>query len=145
MLAEQKVTDSNSVRGTTKTGRLGLFSFKIAQRRVRNIQRALELGIDFFDTANIYSDGMSEEVTGRALREFARRDEIVIAPGKGSNNQGLSRKHILSAIDASLKRLGRFMSISIRSTASAYMNVSNREDAKVPLSSFVQLKGQSTN
>jgi len=103
------------------------------------------LGIDFFDTANIYSDGMSEEVTGRALREFARRDEIVIAPGKGSNNQGLSRKHILSAIDASLKRLGRFMSISIRSTASAYMNVSNREDAKVPLSSFVQLKGQSTN
>jgi aryl-alcohol dehydrogenase-like predicted oxidoreductase len=76
------------------------------------IQRALELGINFFDTANVYSNGMSEEVTGRALRDFARRDEVVIATkvrfasGKGSNNQGLSRKHILSAIDASLKRLG---------------------------------------
>ena len=76
------------------------------------IQRALELGINFFDTANVYSNGMSEEVTGRALRDFARRDEVVIATkvrfatGKGANNQGLSRKHILSAIDASLKRLG---------------------------------------
>jgi aryl-alcohol dehydrogenase-like predicted oxidoreductase len=77
-----------------------------------HIQRALELGINFFDTANVYSNGMSEEVTGRALRDFARRDEVVIATkvrfptGKGANNQGLSRKHILSAIDASLKRLG---------------------------------------
>jgi 1-deoxyxylulose-5-phosphate synthase len=76
------------------------------------IQRALELGINFFDTANVYSNGMSEEVTGRALRDFARRDEVVIATkvrfatGKGANNQGLSRKHILNAIDASLKRLG---------------------------------------
>ncbi len=76
------------------------------------IQRALELGINFFDTANVYSNGMSEEVTGRALRDFARRDEVVIATkvrfatGKGANNQGLSRKHILSAIDASLNRLG---------------------------------------
>jgi len=76
------------------------------------IQRALELGINFFDTANVYSNGMSEEVTGRALRDFARRDEVVIATkvrfatGGGANNQGLSRKHILSAIDASLKRLG---------------------------------------
>lgn len=76
------------------------------------IQRALELGINFFDTANVYSNGMSEEVTGRALRDFARRDEVVIATkvrfatGKGANNQGLSRKHILSAIDASLQRLG---------------------------------------
>lgn len=76
------------------------------------IQRALELGINFFDTANVYSNGVSEEVTGRALRDFARRDEVVIATkvrfatGKGANNQGLSRKHILNAIDASLKRLG---------------------------------------
>ena len=76
------------------------------------IQRALEMGINFFDTANVYSNGMSEEVTGRALRDFARRDEVVIATkvrfatGKGANNQGLSRKHILSAIEASLKRLG---------------------------------------
>jgi aryl-alcohol dehydrogenase-like predicted oxidoreductase len=76
------------------------------------IQRALEMGINFFDTANVYSNGMSEEVTGRALRDFARRDEVVIATkvrfpmGKGPNDYGLSRKHILSAIDASLKRLG---------------------------------------
>jgi 1-deoxyxylulose-5-phosphate synthase len=75
------------------------------------IQRALELGINFFDTADVYSNGMSEEVTGRALRDFTRRDEVVIATkvrfpmGEGPNDQGLSRKHILSSIDASLKRL----------------------------------------
>jgi aryl-alcohol dehydrogenase-like predicted oxidoreductase len=76
------------------------------------IQRALELGINFFDTADVYSQGASEEVTGRALRDFARREEVVIATkvrfamGPGPNDQGLSRKHILSSIDASLKRLG---------------------------------------
>ena len=76
------------------------------------IQRALELGINFFDTADVYSNGVSESVTGRALRDFARRDEVVIATkvrfptGKGPNDVGLSRKHIMSAIDASLKRLG---------------------------------------
>jgi aryl-alcohol dehydrogenase-like predicted oxidoreductase len=76
------------------------------------IQRALELGINFFDTANVYSHGMSETVVGRALRDFASRDEVVIATkvrtemGPGPNDRGLSRKHILSAIDASLKRLG---------------------------------------
>jgi aryl-alcohol dehydrogenase-like predicted oxidoreductase len=76
------------------------------------IQRALELGINFFDTADVYSNGMSETVTGRALHDFARRDELVIATkvhfpmGKGPNDRGLSRKHILSSIDASLKRLG---------------------------------------
>ncbi len=75
-------------------------------------KRALELGINFFDTADIYSFGMSEEVTGRALKDFARRDELVIATkvyqglGPGPNEHGLSRKHILNAIDASLKRLG---------------------------------------
>jgi len=75
-------------------------------------RRALENGINFFDTADVYSNGRSEEVTGRALRDFARRDEVVIATkvrfpmGKGPNEQGLSRKHIMSAIDASLKRLG---------------------------------------
>ena len=75
-------------------------------------RRALEMGINFFDTADVYSNGMSEEVTGRALGDFARRDEVVIATkvrfpmGKGPNDQGLSRKHILSSIDASLKRLG---------------------------------------
>ncbi|OGO42160.1 MAG: aldo/keto reductase [Chloroflexi bacterium RBG_16_58_14] len=76
------------------------------------IQRALELGINFFDTADVYSTGRSEEIVGRALRDFARRDEIVLATkvhgvmGEGPNDRGLSRKHILSAIDASLKRLG---------------------------------------
>ncbi len=76
------------------------------------IQRALELGINFFDTANVYSFGMSETVIGRALHDFASRDEVVIATkvhglmGPGPNDGGLSRKHILSSIDASLKRLG---------------------------------------
>jgi aryl-alcohol dehydrogenase-like predicted oxidoreductase len=76
------------------------------------IQRALELGINFFDTANVYSDGRSEEIVGRALRDFASREKVVIATkvffdmGPGPNDRGLSRKHILSAIDASLKRLG---------------------------------------
>jgi 1-deoxyxylulose-5-phosphate synthase len=76
------------------------------------IQRALEMGINFFDTADVYSKGASEEVTGKALRDFARRDEVVIATkvrfemGPGPNDKGLSRKHILSSIDASLKRLG---------------------------------------
>ena len=76
------------------------------------IQRALEAGINFFDTADVYSNGMSEVVLGNALRDFAARDEVVIATkvrfpvGKGPNDYGLSRKHIMSAIDASLKRLG---------------------------------------
>lgn len=76
------------------------------------IKKALELGINFFDTADIYSFGASEEVTGRALRDFTRRDEVVLATkvfnpmGPGPNDKGLSRKHILSAIDASLQRLG---------------------------------------
>ena len=76
------------------------------------IQKALELGINFFDTANIYSNGTSEEFLGRALKDFAKRDEVVIATkvwGKmreGPNGGGLSRKAILSEIDNSLKRLG---------------------------------------
>lgn len=76
------------------------------------IKKALELGINFFDTANIYSMGTSEEILGRALKEFANRDEIVIATKvhqqmhKGPNGGGLSRKHIMSEIDKSLKRLG---------------------------------------
>ena len=76
------------------------------------IKRALELGINFFDTANVYTAGMSETVVGRALRDFASRDEVVLATkvhgvmGPGPNDHGLSRKHILSSIDASLKRLG---------------------------------------
>lgn len=75
-------------------------------------RRALELGITFFDTADMYSMGASEEVTGRALAEYATRDDVVIATkvyfpmGDAPTRRGLSRKHVLSAIDASLKRLG---------------------------------------
>jgi len=76
------------------------------------LQRALELGINFFDTANVYSDGTSEEIVGRALRDFAKRDEIVIATKAHGrwrdrpNTGGLSRKAIFAAIDDSLRRLG---------------------------------------
>jgi aryl-alcohol dehydrogenase-like predicted oxidoreductase len=76
------------------------------------IQRALELGINFFDTADVYANGSSELIIGRALRDFASRDEVVIATkvyfdiSPKPNDRGLSRKHILSSIDASLKRLG---------------------------------------
>ena len=75
-------------------------------------ERALELGINFFDTADMYSLGVSEEVTGRLLKDLAPRDQVVIATkvffpiGKGPNDRGLSRKHIFDAIDASLERLG---------------------------------------
>lgn len=76
------------------------------------IRRALELGCNFLDTANSYSDGTSEEFVGRALREFARRDEVVVATKvfhptrSGPNGGGLSRKAIFTAIDDSLRRLG---------------------------------------
>ena len=76
------------------------------------IRRALELGVNFFDTANVYSDGTSEEFVGRALKDFATRDDVVIATkvhGRmrpGPNGGGLSRKAILTEIDNSLRRLG---------------------------------------
>lgn len=76
------------------------------------IQKALELGINFFDTANAYSDGTSEEIVGRALKDFARRDDVVLATKvymplrEKPNNGGLSRKAIFNAIDDSLQRLG---------------------------------------
>ena len=75
-------------------------------------KQALDAGINFFDTADAYSIGVSEEVTGRALRDMAKRDQIIIATkvyntvGEGPNDHGLSRKHILDSIDASLRRLG---------------------------------------
>jgi aryl-alcohol dehydrogenase-like predicted oxidoreductase len=75
------------------------------------IRRALEGGINFFDTANVYSDGTSEEIVGRALKDFATRDEVVIATkvhGRmrpGPNGAGLSRRAIMNEIDASLRRL----------------------------------------
>jgi len=76
------------------------------------LRRALDAGINYFDTANSYSDGTSEEIVGRALKDFTRRDEVVIATkvffpmSAGPNGRGLSRKAIFTAIDASLRRLG---------------------------------------
>src|SRR3954471_23045388 len=74
------------------------------------IKKALELGINFFDTANVYSAGTSEEITGKILKEYANRDEIVITSkvfylvSERPNSAGLSRKHIMSEIDKTLKR-----------------------------------------
>jgi aryl-alcohol dehydrogenase (NADP+) len=75
-------------------------------------RQAIEAGITFFDTANVYSDGTSEEITGRALAELGRRDEVVIATklfmrmGPGPNGAGLSRGAVMAQVDASLRRLG---------------------------------------
>jgi aryl-alcohol dehydrogenase-like predicted oxidoreductase len=102
---------------------LGCMSFGVAERSFHQwvldeehsrpiIKKALELGINFFDTANVYANGTSEEIVGRALKEYANRDEIVIATKvhgrmhEGPNGAGLSRKAIMSEIDKSLKRLG---------------------------------------
>ena len=103
---------------------LGAMSFGSAEGWVHNpwalneedsraiIKRALDLGINFFDTANAYAYGNSEEILGRALNDYANRDEIVVATkvfvpmSKAPNDGGLSRKHILSQIDHSLERLG---------------------------------------
>lgn len=103
---------------------LGCMSFGTAENWAHNtwalneedgrtiIKRAVELGVNFFDTANVYAFGASEEILGRALKDFANRDEIVLATkvfGKmhdGPNGSGLSRKAILTQIDNSLKRLG---------------------------------------
>jgi aryl-alcohol dehydrogenase (NADP+) len=76
------------------------------------LKRAIEQGINFFDTADMYSRGVSEQVVGRALKEFAPRDQVVIATKvhfptqDGPNERGLSRKHVMDAIDRSLRRLG---------------------------------------
>ena len=103
---------------------LGAMSFGTAENWVHNewaldeeasraiIKRALDLGINFFDTANIYAYGSSEGILGRALNDFANRDEVVVATkvfvpmSERPNDGGLSRKHIMSQVDQSLKRLG---------------------------------------
>ncbi|MBS1957122.1 MAG: aldo/keto reductase [Cyanobacteria bacterium SZAS-4] len=102
---------------------IGCMSFGVPERGTHSwtlskedsralIKQALDAGINFFDTANVYSDGTSEEFTGGALKDFARRDEVVIATkvhGRmhpGANGQGLSRKAIFGELDASLRRLG---------------------------------------
>jgi len=91
----------------------GNHTWTLSEERSRPlIKQALELGINFFDTANVYSDGHSEEITGRALKDFARRDDVVLATkvhGRmrpGPNGAGLSRKAIFAEIDNSLRRLG---------------------------------------
>jgi aryl-alcohol dehydrogenase-like predicted oxidoreductase len=91
----------------------GNHSWTLDEEKSRPLLRqAVEAGINFFDTANVYSDGSSEEIVGRALKEFTRREEVVIATkvnGRmrpGPNGAGLSRKAILQEIDASLARLG---------------------------------------
>ena len=92
---------------------LGAHPWTLPEEQSRPLIRAaLEAGINFFDTANIYSNGSSEQIVGRALREHAHRDEIVVATKlrfgwrKGPNGAGLSRKVILAEADASLQRLG---------------------------------------
>jgi aryl-alcohol dehydrogenase (NADP+) len=91
----------------------GTHSWTLDEERSRPlIRQALELGINFLDTANVYSDGTSEEIVGRAIRDFAKRDEVVLATKvynrmrPGPNGMGLSRKTIMAEIDASLARLG---------------------------------------
>jgi len=91
----------------------GTHPWSLAEEESRPFfRRALELGINFFDTANMYSGGMSEEITGRALRDFGKRDELVVATKvyhpwrERPNTGGLSRKAIFTSIDDSLRRLG---------------------------------------
>lgn len=79
---------------------------------IKYVKNALDLGINFFDTANVYGHGESEKILGKALKKYARREDVVVATKvfypvykEGRNNQGLSRKHIFQAIDDSLKRL----------------------------------------
>jgi aryl-alcohol dehydrogenase (NADP+) len=98
--------------GTMGYGSSGWRSWVLDESECRHFyMEALEAGINFFDTANMYSLGMSEEITGRALRSFARRDEVIIATkvympmNNDPNGRGLSRKHILEAAEASLGRL----------------------------------------
>ena len=91
----------------------GIQSWSLSEQDTRPfIQRALEEGINFFDTANVYSAGSSEEILGRALRDFANRDEVVVATKvhgamrPGPNGGGLSRKAIMTEVEHSLTRLG---------------------------------------
>jgi aryl-alcohol dehydrogenase (NADP+) len=99
--------------GTMTYGNPGWRAWVLPEETSRPfIKHALDHGINFFDTADMYSKGTSEEVVGRALRDFAARDAVVIATKAyypmtdDPNDRGLSRKHLMSAIDASLRRLG---------------------------------------
>jgi aryl-alcohol dehydrogenase-like predicted oxidoreductase len=97
--------------GQATTG-MRLWPWTLSEQDGRTfVKRALDLGINFFDTANNYSDGESEAVLGRAIRDFALRDEVVLATKvcapvrPGPNGRGLSRKAVLSEVDKSLQRL----------------------------------------
>ena len=120
--ANSMTTYVNLGKSGLKVSRLALGTMTYGSRKLREwvleeeesrpfIQLALELGINFFDTADVYSLGASEEILGRALKDFAKRDQVVIATkvfskiGDGPNDRGLSRKHIFDGIDASLRRL----------------------------------------
>jgi aryl-alcohol dehydrogenase (NADP+) len=111
-LGKSGVRVSNICLGTMSFGSPQWQAWTIAEDPSRAIvRRALELGINFFDTADVYSTGLSEEILGRALADFTTRDQIVLATkvngpmGSGPNDRGLSRKHIVAAVEASLRRL----------------------------------------
>jgi aryl-alcohol dehydrogenase (NADP+) len=112
-LGESGLKVSRICLGMMSYGDPGWREWVLAEEDARPfVRRAIELGINFFDTADMYSKGVSEEVTGRLLEEYARRDELVIATkvfhplDDDPNGRGLSRKHILASIDRSLQRLG---------------------------------------
>ena len=99
--------------GTSAIGSPDFQKWALDKDHARPIfQKALDVGINFFDTADMYSTGLSEEITGALLKELAPRDQVVLATkicgrmGPGPNDEGLSRKHIMDGIDASLTRLG---------------------------------------
>ena len=102
------------------------------------IKTAIEKGINFIDTADAYSHGVSEEIVGRALKDFAKRDEIVLATkvcrpmGSGPNQKGLSRKHIMESIDASLQRLR---------TDYVDLYIIHRFDAETPIEETIEALG----
>jgi aryl-alcohol dehydrogenase (NADP+) len=104
---------SNICLGAMSFGNREWQAWTLSEKESRPIiWRAIELGINFFDTADVYSNGASEEILGRALRDFAKRDQLVIATkvngpmGGAPNDRGLSRKHIKAAVESSLRRLG---------------------------------------
>jgi 1-deoxyxylulose-5-phosphate synthase len=111
-LGSSGVKVSNICLGTMSFGTPEWQAWTISESQSRAIvRRSLELGINFFDTADVYSAGASEAIVGRALQDFAPRDQIVLATkvngpmGNGPNDRGLSRKHIVDAVNASLRRL----------------------------------------
>jgi aryl-alcohol dehydrogenase-like predicted oxidoreductase len=104
---------SRLVLGCMSYGGRWYREYMIDEKSARShFRKALDLGINFFDTADTYANGESEQITGKWLTKFANRDDLVVASkvfnpmGPGQNARGLSRKHIMEGIDASLKRLG---------------------------------------